>query len=327
MNIQDIIEDLNEGDHNFLKYFDNDYQLLFKFLEKKDALKLLDPNNEEYQNPLLVYLQKADPEKFAKWVTHFLGDVKYENGKYYLLLDDREDLAKLFCETRNTLPQETIAAILKGEGDDEYFTDLNQNPYDDVISELTKSNLIRLKEVIIDDLKDKKVSPETILLEDIAREQGHPEYVIIDSEYIDYIVDNKETINHLLRNESELFTLENELSNVLYQSYNQAYADDLHEAVWSELSQYFIGGGEWITRPHTYKDNTQIQYFKVEIANFELEILNFLKDDLQNLEYFGNYIDVLKDLMNYDCLKVYPPDHPDHRKVDKNINEFFKDYI
>ena len=55
--------------------------------------------------------------------------------------------------------------------------------------------------------------------------------------------------------------------------------------------------------------------------------LIIITHDLQNLEYFGNYIDVLKDLMNYDCLKVYFPDHPDHRKVDKNINEFFKDYI
>lgn len=327
MNIQDIIDNLNEGDHNFLKYFDNDYQLLFKFLEKKDALKLLDPNNKEYENPLLIYLQKADHEKFTKWVTHYLYDVLYENGKYYLLLEDIEDLSKLFCETRNTLPQETIAAILKGESDDDYFTDVNQNPYDDVISELTKSNLIRLKEVIIDDLKDKKVDTETILLEDIAREQGHPEYATIDSEFIDEIIDDKETINHLLENESELFTLNNELTNVFYQSYNQAYSDDLYRAVWSNLNEYFINDGEWITRPHTYKKNTQTQYFKIEIANFEFEILNFLKEDSQNLDYFGNYIDVLKDLMNYECLKVYPPDYPDLRKVDKLINEFFKDYI
>jgi len=327
MNIQDIIDNLNEGDHNFLKYFDNDYQLLFKFLEKKDALKLLDPNNKEYENPLLIYLQKADPEKFIKWVTRFISDVLYENGKYYLLLEDIEDLSKLFCETRNTLPQETIAAILRGESDDEYFTDVNQNPYDDVISELTKSNLIRLKEVIIDDLKNKKVDTETILLEDIAREQGHPEYTTIDSEFIDEIVDDKETINHLLRNESELFTLNNELENIFYNSYNQAYADDLYRAVWSNLNEYFIGDGEWITRPHTYKKNTQTQYFKIEIANFEFEILNFLKEDSQNLDYFGNYIDILKDLMNYECLKVYPPDYPDHRKVDKLINEFFTDYI
>jgi hypothetical protein len=223
MNVQEIIDGLNEGSHDFLKYFDNDYQLLFKFLEKRGVLKLLDPNNEEYQNPLLIYLQKENKEKFAKWVTHYLDDVVYENGNYYLIVDNRAEFAELFCETRNSLPTETIAALLSGEGDGNYWGDYySESLYRDIVLELTKSNLLRLKEYIIDALKNIEVSTDTILIQDIANEQGHPEYVTVDSENIDYIVDDKDTMNYLLENELSN-TLEPELGSIYINVYNMSY--------------------------------------------------------------------------------------------------------
>ena len=326
MNVEEIIDDLNEGNHNFLKYFDDDYQLLFKFLEKRGALKLLDPNNYEYQNPLLIYLLKEDKEKFAKWATHYLGDVLYENGKFYLVIENKAELTLLFCETRNSLPTETIASLLSGEGDNDYWGDYySESLYTDIIQELSKSNLLRLKEYIIDVLKNVQLSPDTILLQDIANEQGHPEYVTVDSDSIDYIVDDKDTMNHLLENELSN-SLEPELGSIYNNAYNQAYEDDLYESVWSTLDEYFIRPGEWISRPHKYRKNTEVQSYKIEIANFEQEILNFLTDDYHNMDYFGDYIPLLKSLMD-ECLKVYPPDYPSPRKVDKLINELFTDYI
>jgi hypothetical protein len=167
---------------------------------------LLDPNNYEYQNPLLIYLQKENKEKFAKWVTYYLDDVVYENGKYYLITDNKDDFVHLFCETRNSLPTETISALLSGEGDGEYWGDIyTESIYRDVILELTKSNLLRLKQYIIEELKNVQVPTDTIELQDIANEQGHPEYAIVDSEYIDYIVDDKDTMNYLLENR-QLYT-------------------------------------------------------------------------------------------------------------------------
>ena len=326
MNVQEIIDGLNEGDHNFLKYFDNDYQLLFKFLEKRGALKFLDPNNYVYQNPLLIYLQKEDKEKFAKWITHYLDDVVYENGKYYLVVNNKSELVHLFCETRNSLPTETVEAILSGEGDNDFWGDYyTESLYRDIVLELTKSNLLRLKEYIIDTLKNVQLSTDTILLEDIAREQGHPEYVTVDSESIDYIVDDKDTMNHLLENELSN-TLTPELGNIHNAAYNMAYEDDLYEGVWDKLNEYFFGQGEWISRPHKYGKNIEVQFFKIEIANFEHEILQFLKDDMYNLDYYDEYIKLLRSQMD-ECLKVYPPDYPSARKVDKLINELFTDYI
>ena len=128
----------------------------------------------------------------------------------------------------------------------------------------------------------------------------------------------------------ELLELENELNSIYNNSYNTAYGDDLYDSVWNKLDGLFEKNGEWINRPHTYKSNTEIQYFKTPIHNFYQEILNYLNENKTYgssglLDYYGSYVSLLKESM--DCLRVYPPDYPDSRKVDKLINEYFTDYI
>jgi hypothetical protein len=36
-------------------------------------------------------------------------------------------------------------------------------------------------------------------------------------------------------------------------------------------------------------------------------------------------LEILKE--DWECLKAWAPDYPDSRKVDKNINSYFSDYI
>jgi hypothetical protein len=43
------------------------------------------------------------------------------------------------------------------------------------------------------------------------------------------------------------------------------------------------------------------------------------------LEYWGSYLSMLKDSVS--CLSFRVPDYPDSREVDKNINEYFGDYL
>ncbi len=97
-----------------------------------------------------------------------------------------------------------------------------------------------------------------------------------------------------------------------------------------ELSTYFEGTGEWVSKPHPYKKNTEIQYFKVPIRNFESDINDYLLNNKGygnsgTLEYHGSFISIMAE--DRDCLSVRVSDYPDSRKVDKYINEFFKDYI
>jgi hypothetical protein len=333
MDINDLIEMFNEGDTDFIKYI-NDIDTFLKIVNKRGLLDKLDPEGkfaDEYQNELLLFYFENDKEKFWEYVLKYLGDVELVNGEAYLVVDNRGELAELFCDGhRDHLSQDTVEELLNGEYDsfsygwDSY--ELTDNVYRDVIEELTKENLLHLKEYIIKTLEGQQVNPHTELLEDYAQQQGHPEYVIIDQSNIDQVVDNSETMDELLDN--ELSDLKGELYSIYGSAYNNAYEEELYEDVWSELLTYF-GKGEWVTRPHIYKKDTEVQKFRTPIHNFESYIFDYLKENkgysYGTLEYWGSYLGILKDGM--DCLSVYPPDYPDSRKVDKNINMYFNDYI
>ncbi len=329
MDIHELIEMFNEGDTDFIKYV-NDIQTFFKIVKKRGLFDELNPDGaltDEYQNELLLFYYENDKEKFWEYVLKYLGDVELISGKPYLVVDSQSSLSELFCSgNRNNIAQDTIGEILDGEYDT-YFDsyDLTDNIYRDVVQELTKENLLHLKEYIIKTLEGKQVDVHSELLNSIAEEQGH-EYVIVDQSNIDQIVDDEETMKELMDN--ELSELRSELFNIYSSSYQSAYEDELYENIWNELSTYF-GKGEWVSRPHNYKKDTEVQKFRTPIHNFESYVLDYLNNNKgytnSTLEYWGSYLGILKE--DIDCLSVYSPDYPDSRKVDKNINSYFTDYI
>ena len=332
MEIEDFIEMFNDGDLDVKKYF-NDYSTWFSILKKRGLMGEIDPkgrDSEEWQNEYLLWLYDNDKENYYKWVPSLLNDIVIENGQVYLEVSDRGDLAQLFCDGhRYDLSRSTIEQILGNDPDVfEPYWDTTENVYRDVIEELTPENDKRLQEYIVENLKGKQISPETSVLEDIATEQGHPEYVEVTMENVKRIIDDEETMNQLLSD--ELSDLKSELYSIHSSSYNSAYEEEVYEEIWSELSKYFVGQGKWVTRAHPYKKNTQIDYFKVPINDFEGYVNDYLSENKGygnsgTLEYHGSFIGILKDWM--DCLSAQSPDYPDSRKVDKNINSYFKDYI
>ena len=332
MEIEDFIEMFNDGDLDVKKYF-NDYSTWFSILKKRGLMGEIDPkgrDSEEWQNEYLLWLYDNDKENYYKWVPSLLNDIVIENGQVYLEVSDRGDLAQLFCDGhRYDLSRSTIEQILGNDPDVfEPYWDTTENVYRDVIEELTPENDKRLQEYIVENLKGKKISPETSVLEDIATEQGHPEYVEVTMENVKRIIDDEKTMNQLLSD--ELSDLRSELYSIHSSSYNSAYEEEVYEEIWSELSKYFVGQGKWVTRAHPYKKNTQIDYFKVPINDFEGYVNDYLSENKGygnsgTLEYHGSFIGILKDWM--DCLSAQSPDYPDSRKVDKNINSYFKDYI
>ena len=332
MEIEDFIEMFNDGDLDVKKYF-NDYSTWFSILKKRGLMGEIDPkgrDSEEWQNEYLLWLYDNDKENYYKWVPSLLNDIVIENGQVYLEVSDRGDLAQLFCDGhRYDLSRSTIEQILGNDPDVfEPYWDTTENVYRDVIEELTPENDKRLQEYIVENLKGKQISPETSVLEDIATEQGHPECVEVTMENVKRIIDDEKTMNQLLSD--ELSDLRSELYSIHSSSYNSAYEEEVYEEIWSELSKYFVGQGKWVTRAHPYKKNTQIDYFKVPINDFEGYVNDYLSENKGygnsgTLEYHGSFIGILKDWM--DCLSAQSPDYPDSRKVDKNINSYFKDYI
>ena len=332
MNIDDIIEKFNNNNFDVEKYF-NDYETFFNMLKKRGRMGEIDPNNAsdggDWQNEYLLWLYDNDRENYYKWIQTLLNDVVIENGKAYLELSDRGDLARLFCKNdRNGLDRDTIESVLNGDNDWEPYWDTTDNVYRDVIEELTPENDKRLCEYIVDTLKGQQISAETEELELIATEQGHPEYVEVNLENVKRIVDDEESMKELL--DGPLDHLKSELYSIHSSSYNSAYEDEIYRSIWNELQEYVIGPGEWITKPHPYKKNTEIQYNKIPLTNFETDINDYLHNNKGygnsgTLEYHGSFISIMAE--DRDCLSVHAPDYPDSRKVDKNINMYFKEYI
>jgi tetratricopeptide (TPR) repeat protein len=329
----ELLEKFNNNELDVEKYF-NDYQTFFRMLSKRDLMDELDPRvggsySENWQNEYLIWLYENHKEKFYKWVQEFLQDIVIENGQAYLEIQDRSELARLFCKNgRGDVSRESIESILSGDSDWEPYWDTTEDVYKDVIEELTPENDKTLGDYIVTNLKDIKIPTETEELELIANEQGHPEYAIINHENVIRIIDDEETMNGLLNN--QLQDLKSELYSIHSGAYNNAYEEEIWTEIWSELGTYFEGQGQFITKKHPYKKNTEIQYFKVPLVNFDSDIIDYLHNNKNygnsgTLEYHGSYLSIMAE--DRDCLSIRVPDGPDFRTVDKNINLYFKDYI
>jgi hypothetical protein len=331
MDINDIIEKFNNNDLDVEKYF-NSYQTFFNLLNKRGLMDEIDPKNaydgEVWENEYLIWLHDNDKKSFYKWIEMLLNDVVIENDKAYLEITDRGDLSSLFCSGRNDISRDSIESILSGDGYYEPYSDTTDDVYRDVIEELTPENDKRLQEYIVNDLIGEQISPETSELELIASEQGHPDYVEVNMENVKRIIDDEETMKELLNN--QLSDLKSSLYSIHLSAYNSAYESQIWNNIWNELETYFEGQGEFSMKPHPYKKNTEIEYFKVPIRDFDRDIYDYLYNNKGygnsgTLGYLGNYIGLMSE--DRECLSVHPSDYPDSREVDKNINSFFRDYI
>jgi hypothetical protein len=331
MDFQKIINDFNDGEFDAELFF-GDWNTFFTVLDKRGLISQIDIENTEVQNSLLIWLHGRDRKRFHEFVIDKLSDVDMdENGTIYLDLDDRSELSNFFCESsRNGLSKGHVEDILSGENDLYLYDDTTDNVYRDVIEGLNPKNMKHLREYIVENLKNQKIETGTIELEDIAREQGHPEYVTInDSITAQTIIDDKESMNHLL--DTYLEDLKSELESIHRNAYNQAYESETYENIFSELQEYINGNGEYYSQPHRFKKDTTTQRFRVPVAsNFDEIILDYLISNKNRgsrglLEYWGDYIPIVQD--EQDCLTVYPPEYADNRQVEDNINEIFTDYI
>lgn len=331
MDYQDIIDDFNEGGLEAESVF-GDVNTFLTFLDRRGLLDRIDIENTDIQNDLLIWLYKRDKKRFYEFVEDKLSDIYVdENNVVYLDLDDRSDLSHFFCvNTRNALSKQIVENILSGEGDDFWFDETTYSVYRDVIEGLNPKNMKFLREYVFEVLKDQKIETETIELADIAREQGHPEYVIVDNPITaQTIIDDKDSMKYLL--ETYLEELNDQLLSIHRNAYTSAYESEIYKSIFNELQEYINGHGEIYSRPHRFKKDTVTQRFRVPVAsNFDQIILDYLDDNKDRgsrglLEYWGDYIPLVQDEQN--CLTVYAPDYPNQYEVEKIVNEIFTDYL
>lgn len=327
-----LIDDFNDNEHDFIIDNFGEIETFFEVLKKKDLFHLIDPEvdgSEAWINEYLLYMYIYNKESFYNYVVNYLDDVELKGGVFYLQTMNRDDLSELFCHSsRNYSSRDIADKLLEEDGDfEEYFGNTTDDVYRDVIKELDNKNTQILYEYIVSSLSGVEIEPLTDVLEVIAEEQGHPEYVDVNAQTVIKIVNDEESMKTLLH--GQLYDLKNDLYNVHSNSYNSAYYDEMWYKVWNELQIYFNGKGESISKKLNHSISRP--YFEIEIRDFEKNILKYLKENkgygnTGTLYYQGTYINVLKS-DDFDCLQLNINDYPDYRKVDNYINEFFKDYL
>ena len=331
MDIQDILDKFNSGNFEAKKYF-NDYSTWFNILKRRKLLGEIDPINApdsfEWQNDFLLWLYETDKPKYYYWTGKLLDDIIISGDTIYWE-GPIERLSDLFCDNRRgDITRKTVEEILAGENVFEPYWDTTDNVYRDVIEELTDENLEVFKKRIVKELNGQQLSPETEAMELIAAEQGHDEYWELNSENVTTIVEDEESMNSLLGD--ELSDIKSDLYSLHSNSYNSAYETEIYDDIWKELDDYFVTEKkEWLNKPHAWKKNVMVESFRIPIRDFAGIVNDYLSENKGynngTLEYQGSFMGVLTESVQ--CLAVYPPDYPNSRLVDKNINDYFGDYF
>ncbi len=103
MDIEQLIKD---GDTEELqtvikRYFNNDYELFFKYVIDEGYIEMSDDIDDSiydlYPKNIIKYWMVKNPEKTIDYIIdRHLIDVKKQDGKYYMELPDLSDLKFLF---------------------------------------------------------------------------------------------------------------------------------------------------------------------------------------------------------------------------------------
>jgi hypothetical protein len=333
---QNALNRFNYEGWEAIEPFFQSFEAFYNFLVKNGLDEELDFKSipDEYENMYMSVMLNHNPQKTLKYITdELLTDVDEEGGEYYLRLNDREELSRLFYESRNESARAAAKAVL-GEDFWEPFWETTDNIYRDVYEELVPENKERLYVAILDKLKGQKIEPNTELLDVVAEEQGHPEYVELTIDVLRKVMGDDDTGEYILRQAEDVRQSLHQLHST---SYNDAYQSEVWNDVWSELGRFF--DGKIIETPKQVKraDGSEITRYdtKIKIKDFPGIMRKYMDEygssdynmDRLGYDYFLPTLEKMMDESVYEYLDFRVPDYPDHRKVDENINEMFGDYI
>ena len=360
MDLKGILWSFNNGDwEDISPIFNNKITTFLKFLKGKNLLDRIDVNQipsdefpemefldslgllnnldydtvpDELENKFFLHKLSKDPKETLSFICDkILTDVEIRGeGDYYLRLKDREELAEFFKSySRDTSPYDVAKSVL-GEDFWERYWDTTNDVYSDVIEVLNKENLDVLSNYILEHIGNKSLSTleyDTDFFQGISNESGE---FTITAENISELLRDEESMKLLL--DEDLNDLKQELDSLHNNSYNSAYESEIYDDVMSELERLFIGNitEEQYTRNDKtyYNPYIKIRDFSGDVYTFLTEFTGTYNDD--SLEYHGSYTQMIKHLMDdgsMEYLDFRIPDYPDHREVDKNINEMLTSYI
>jgi hypothetical protein len=364
---KDLVDVFNNGDfYDDIEPYFNDLITFFKFVKKyglldelnlgqvgyrdwdDEIIEYLDENGvlgnlsyddapEELKNVLLLRKLDEDYEGTINYIiNNLLTDVEIRPDGFYLYLKNREELANFYCGSnrRSDGVRYVAEQVFSEDGLDYDLYDSNTKPYE-TVTELDETNLTKLKDIIY-----KEVGNVELLLDDynsdffesLSEEQGTPGYFRIRPEDLNDLLKDSEATNELFSNDLE--EIGQELRSLYYNAENSAYEQEIHDAIYGGLDELFEGKIDEV--PISGKDGKTRYFQYIKIRDFVKEIKGFLENNRgatysdSFLEYYGTYSEFLVGLINdgiIDCIDVRIPDYPDYSITQKNINDYFNDYI
>jgi hypothetical protein len=360
MDLKQIIQNFNDGDWaDISPIFNRKITTFLKFLKGKNLLDRIDINQlpendfpemefldsiglldgleyktvpDEQSNRYLLYRLEKTPSETLKFICDdLLTDVELRGEDYYLRLADREELSEFFKDySRETSPKDVAKSVLGEDSWDPYW-DTTNDIYTDVIEVLTKENLAVVSHYIIDRIGNQVLSTDdydTQFFDEISNETGE---FTITTENVEELLRDEESMKLLLND--DLSDLKQELYSLHSSSYNSAYENEIYSDVMSELERLFVGN---ITEEQSTRNEKTYYTPYIKIRDFYNDVNKFLSTFVgsgyneDNLEYHGSYTEMIKHLMDEDEMEYLDfrvPDYPDHREVDKNINDMLTSYI
>ena len=328
---------LGELDLGQVSYRDWDDEII-EYLDEQGVLSNLsyDDAPDELKNTLL--LRKLD-ENYEEAIAFILGnlltDVSIRPDGFYLYLRGREELANFYCGSsgRRDGVRHVAEQIFSEDGLDFDYYDSNSKPYE-TVTELDDTNLTKLKDVIYKEVGNAELSLgdyNSDFFESLSEEQGTPGYFRIRPEDLNDLLKDTEATNELFSNDLE--EIGQELRSLYYNAENYAYESEIYESIYGGLDEFFEGKIDEVP----IQSNGKTSYFQyIKIRDFVKEIKNYLENNKGEtyidsfLEYYGTYSDFLLGLINngiVECIDVRLPDYPDYSMTQKNINDYFNDYI
>jgi hypothetical protein len=334
-----ILMVFNEDGWDSIEPFFGKFENFYKFIKKYGVLNQLSLKEmpDELYNEYAYYLMQDYPDYVVNYIVdNTLTDIEKKGDEYYLMLRNREEVSEFFVDgsRRDTSPRDIVNRVM-GEDWWEPYYDTTDDVYRDVVEELNEENLRYFKQIVLKELEGVQIDLDGTSsdeMEEIASEQGHDDHFFVTPDNIDRIVGDSDTMEILLK--YHLQDIENGLYSIHGQAYNDAYTSEIWEDIMNELSTYFQP--EFHSETVKVGDKTKyVEYLKInDLESIISDYLNHYKDSSYKddlMDYHGSFTGVLNKMMDempkYDFLDFRIPDYPSLSRVDRNINEMFKDYL
>jgi len=332
MKLSTILNYIEDGDYQSLDgfvdtYFNGNYEVLFNLLSKQN---LLEKYSEFFEEEMFIkwakYMYGEDPQYIIDLIVEaYFGDV-IQGGDGYWMNIDKEDLSNLFDTDRWGGGAREVAKKVLSDDIDDFFNYVDiHDLYDDVISNLDKNNLLKLREAVYTEVEGKEVEidgEKDIITHDQILEMD-------ENDLSDFIKENAPEVN-------------SNLASLYNSSYESAYYDEVYDLVYREL-KYFFGTENLfkdytVTRKVVDKETKTIK--DIEVPAYQVNVTKILptviKDILDSggyeadndFEYYGNFEGVLNRWVNEDnAIDFHVPEYADWQKINENLNDMFNDYI